>query len=876
MNKSFIRIISALVIFTLSIAPVLTGTAGAFSTDTLLENAPASFLGEDNADESATSIATVGDVNGDGYDDFLIGAHQNGVGAQGQVYLFFGKASGWAADTDLASADASFIGESFNAFAGFSVAAAGNVNGDGYDDILIGAYGDDGEGIGVNTGQTYLILGKESGWTPDTNLSTANASFIGEAAGDESGYSVCSAGDVNNDGFDDILIGARKSDGAGNDRGQTYLILGKDTGWAHDTSLAGADASFIGEADSDESGSCVSPAGDVNNDNYDDFLIGASKNDEIAVDAGQVYLIFGEETPGWGSDLSLTNADASFRGEAAGDELGTSISSAGNVNGDVYDDFLIGASKNDEVAVDAGQTYLILGRNTDWFMDLSIVTANATFIGEVAGDESGNAVACAGDINGDGYDDLLIGASLNDESGVDAGQVYLIYGKETSWSKLTSLSTVNASFKGENTGDQAGYAVASAGDIDGDGGAEILIGAPKYDDTGTNEGKTYLFFGNSFPNAPTDPQCEAMTNPVGVRDATPEFSWNFSDDDTGESQSAYRILVASTSANLTADTGDLWDSGKVASTASSNLSYAGTSLATSWGSTIYWKVKTWDNNGAGGTYCAEQTFIMQTSPNAPTTPLCEDESNPTSVQDLEPEFGWTFSDPDDPDSQSAYRILVASTSANLTADTGDMWDSGKVTSISSASISYDGSSLGTTWGKTYYWKVKTWDSSDAEGGYCAEQTFTMQVAPNAPIEPKCEGLANPTALLDLSPEFTWKFSDADNPDNQSAYQILVASTSEILAANNGDVWDSGKVTSVAGGASLPETIVLKRGATYYWKVKTWDNLGAQGPHCAEQTFTLKSFFLPFWAEILVSAVGAAAIGSGIMWFLMRRKLGHIG
>jgi len=693
MNKSFIRIISALVIFTLSIAPVLTGTAGAFSTDTLLENAPASFLGEDNADESATSIATVGDVNGDGYDDFLIGAHQNGVGAQGQVYLFFGKASGWAADTDLASADASFIGESFNAFAGFSVAAAGNVNGDGYDDILIGAYGDDGEGIGVNTGQTYLILGKESGWTPDTNLSTANASFIGEAAGDESGYSVCSAGDVNNDGFDDILIGARKSDGAGNDRGQTYLILGKDTGWAHDTSLAGADASFIGEADSDESGSCVSPAGDVNNDNYDDFLIGASKNDEVAVDAGQ--------------------------------------------------------------------TYLILGRNTDWFMDLSIVTANATFIGEVAGDESGNAVACAGDINGDGYDDFLIGASLNDESGVDAGQVYLIYGKETSWSKLTSLSTVNASFKGENTGDQAGYAVASAGDIDGDGGAEILIGAPKYDDTGTNEGKTYLFFGNSFPNAPTDPQCEAMTNPVGVRDATPEFSWNFSDDDTGESQ-------------------------------------------------------------------------------------------------------------------SAYRILVASTSANLTADTGDLWDSGMVTSISSASISYDGSSLGTTWGKTYYWKVKTWDSSDAEGGYCAEQTFTMQVAPNAPIEPKCEGLANPTALLDLSPEFTWKFSDADNPDNQSAYQILVASTSEILAANNGDVWDSGKVTSVAGGASLPETIVLKRGATYYWKVKTWDNLGAQGPHCAEQTFTLKSFFLPFWAEILVSAVGAAAIGSGIMWFLMRRKLGHIG
>jgi alpha-L-rhamnosidase len=140
----------------------------------------------------------------------------------------------------------------------------------------------------------------------------------------------------------------------------------------------------------------------------------------------------------------------------------------------------------------------------------------------------------------------------------------------------------------------------------------------------------------------------------------------------------------------------------------------------------------------------------------------------------------------------------------------------------------------------------------------------------------CEGLTNPTALLDLHPEFTWKFSDADSPDNQSAYQILVASTSEGLAADTGDVWDSGKVASVAGGASLPETIALKRGSTYYWKVKTWDNLDAQGPYSAEQTFTLKSIFLPFWAEILISAVGAAAIGSGLVWFLMRRKSGPAG
>ncbi|MFC1905934.1 hypothetical protein ACFLWJ_00430 [Chloroflexota bacterium] len=877
MRRSFTRITATVAILALSITPSFSGTANAFSTDTLLADAQASFLGEANADESAISVSSAGDVNGDGYDDFLIGAHKNG-GAKGKVYLFLGKATGWSTDTDLASADASFIGET-NGFAGFSVAAAGDVNGDAYDDFLIGAYGDAG-GKGLYTGQTYLILGKATGWALDTDLAVptnADASFFGEALGDESGYSVCSAGDVNNDGFDDILIGARKNDGAGSDRGQTYLILGKATGWARSTELADADASFMGEVDADESGSSIAPAGDVNNDNYDDFLIGASLNDEAGADAGQVYLVLGKAS-GWSADTDLAepaNADASFRGNVAGDQLGESISSAGDVNGDGYDDFLIGATKNDDGGNNAGQTYLIMGDSTGWFRDLSIDNADASFIGEAADDESGNSVACAGDINGDGYDDILIGAKLNDESGAEAGQVYLIYGKSSGWSKLTSLSTVDASFKGENAGDEAGHSISSAGDIDGNGGSEILIGAPKYDDTGANEGKTYLFFGNSFPNAPTTPQSEGNTNPIGIRDITPEFSWNFSDDDAGDSQSAYQILVASSSANLTANNGDLWNSGKVTSTASSNISYAGTTLASSWGATIYWKVKTWDNNIAGGSYCAEQTFIMQTAPNAPISPLCENESNPTGVQDTTPEFGWDFSDPDIPDSQSAYQILVASTSENLTANTGDLWNSGKVASTSSTSITYAGTSLGTSWGTTYYWKVKTWDKSDAEGVYCAEQTFTTQVAPNAPTEPKCEGLTNPIALTDIAPDFSWKFSDDDVKDNQSAYQILVASTSDNLTANTGDLWDSGKVASVASGASYDGT-ALSDGRTYYWKVKTWDNLGAEGEYCAEQTLTLKNIVLPFWAEITISAAGAAAIASGILWFLMRRKSSPAG
>jgi hypothetical protein len=170
-------------------------------------------------------VAGAGDVNGDGFDDFIIGAEYDDDGGSnaGQTYLILGKASGWAMDTDLSAASASFWGEDANDNSGDSVAGAGDVNGDGYDDFLIGAYGDDDGGS--SAGQTYLILGKASGWAMDTDLSAASASFWGEDAGDDSGTSVAGAGDVNGDGYDDFIIGANGDDDGSTYAGQTYLIL---------------------------------------------------------------------------------------------------------------------------------------------------------------------------------------------------------------------------------------------------------------------------------------------------------------------------------------------------------------------------------------------------------------------------------------------------------------------------------------------------------------------------------------------------------------------------------------------------------------------------------------------------------------------------
>ncbi len=467
-----------------------------------LGNVDASFWGENADDWSGGSIAVTGDVNGDGYDDILIGANgdDDAGNHSGQTYLIFGRASGWSMDTNLSNSDASFLGEDSDDGSGASIAGAGDVNGDGYDDILIGAvYDEDG---GSRAGQTYLILGKVSGWSMGTDLSDSDASFWGEDQQDYSGISIAGAGDVNGDGYDDILIGAFGDENSGGDyTGQTYLIFGKSSGWAMDTSLSDSDASFLGEDGGDCSGCSVTGAGDVNGDGYDDILIGAYEDESGGLASGQTYLIFGKGS-GWAMDTNLSDSDASFWGKGIGSVSGWSVASGGDVNGDEYDDILIGAPGFGQ---SKGKTYLILGKASGWFMDMDVSTSDISFLGEDQWDSSGGSVAGAGDVNGDGYDDILIGAYRNRNNNYRAGQSYLILGKPSGWVMDTDLSASDASFWGEDAYDWSGYSVAGGGDVNGDGYDDILIGANKNDEGGSDAGQTYLIFPdlNSRPTSIT-------------------------------------------------------------------------------------------------------------------------------------------------------------------------------------------------------------------------------------------------------------------------------------------------------------------------------------------------------------------------------------
>ena len=322
------------------------------------------------------------------------------------------------------------------------------------------------------------------------DLSAADYSFVGENAFDHAGFSVSSAGDVDGDGLDDLLVGALYNNDGGGNAGKAYLILGASLGSTSPIELSAADYSFVGEDANDYAGKSVSSAGDVDGDGLDDLLVGAYGNGDDAV--GKVYLILAASL-GSSSTIDLSAADYSFVGENDPDQAGWSVSSAGDVDGDELADLLVGAPFNNDGGFSAGKAYLILGASlgSSSSSSIDLSAADYSFVGENADDGAGQSVSSAGDVDGDGLADLLVGAPFNTDGGYREGKAYLILGASLGSTSTIDLSAVDYSFVGDAY-DFAGSSISSAGDVDGDGLADLLVGAPYNDDAGTNAGKAYL------------------------------------------------------------------------------------------------------------------------------------------------------------------------------------------------------------------------------------------------------------------------------------------------------------------------------------------------------------------------------------------------
>jgi hypothetical protein len=372
---------------------------------------------------------------------------------------------------DLSLAHAKLVGEEPGDTVGGST-GAGDIDGDGNDDLLLGSWAHGA------TGAAYLVHGPVSG---TLDLSLADAKLVGEDLGGDyddygAGNSVSGAGDADADGHDDVLVG---SDGIGTDW-SAYLVLGPVTGTLD---LGSADAELV-TSPSFIYASVVSGAGDVDGDGLDDLLVGAPYEDQGAAQhAGAAYLV---RAPVSGVvDLPLEHTE--LVGEVPGETVGWSVAGAGDIDGDGNDDVLINSYYNSGRG--GGTAYVVLGPGPapgdPWRLE-SVADA------KLRADHSVSTVAGAGDVDLDGHDDILVGA--RGSSAHPTGAAYLVLSPVAG---TRNLSRADIQFTGEHSVDRAGYDVG-AGDVDGDGRPDLLISAPFNDEADDNAGAAYLIYGGGL------------------------------------------------------------------------------------------------------------------------------------------------------------------------------------------------------------------------------------------------------------------------------------------------------------------------------------------------------------------------------------------
>ena len=408
------------------------------------------------------SVSSAGDINGDGFSDILIGAYKfdRGETDEGVVFIFLGSNTGLiTTGPTLLEADQP------NSYYGSSVSSAGDYNADGYSDIIIGAPGySNGQ---TASGRVFIYKGSVSG----INTVPIKA-LVSDRTNFNFGNAVAGAGDINGDGNADVIIGANKFDNSQTDEGAVYIDFGGNNICIGCIFIIRQP--FV-ESDQNNAnlGNAVASAGDVNGDGYSDILIGEVNFDNSETDEGAALIYYG----------SSDTATIGIQRESDVKDLqyGFTVACAGDINGDGLSDYLVGTQFHVNGQAYGGATYVYTSG-----LASTILESN------VSNSQMGFSISSAGDVNGDGFSDIIVGAPTYTNGQSNEGAAYIYYGS------LTGINTATfTKVESNQTGAQMGYAVSSAGDVNGDGFADILVGAKFYDNGQTNEGAAYLYYGSA-------------------------------------------------------------------------------------------------------------------------------------------------------------------------------------------------------------------------------------------------------------------------------------------------------------------------------------------------------------------------------------------